>query len=663
MRSIGSKLMALIGVIILVVCGGLGIIAYVTASRTVVNIINETIQQSAEEGSKLVAEKVQAELTLLGSIAAADTVRSMEWEQQAVMLKREQELLGYKHMGVILPDGSLRFTDGITADVGDREYFKKAIGGKTVITDPLLAKDNKSLDIVMAVPIEDNARINGVLVGVVDGTFLTDITNRVQFGKTGYAFMLNSEGTTIAHPDQSLVLSQDNDLENLKNNADLAELAAIEKRMIAGKKGYGEYIYAGIKKDLGFAPVEGTNWSLAITSERSELMAGLKSMGKGIGFTALIFFIIGLLYAVIFGRQLSNPLKLSAEKARIIASGDLTVSIDDKTLKRKDEIGQVLNALNDMVINLRKMVAEIARDAEEVAAFSEELSASSENIAANVEEVSASTEEIAAGMEEISSATEQINVSGQEISSFLSNINENTNTGHQEAMQIKQKALEVEKQSHTSQERALRIYKEIKEQVMKAIEEARVVEQISGLAQNIAGIADQTNLLALNAAIEAARAGEHGRGFTVVADEVRKLAEDAAGAVEGIQQLTGNVEDAIKNLVENSNELLRFINEDVVSDYEMVVNMGSQYREDADMLADLTEKISSNIEKVLHSMSEINHALEESSATIEESTAGSQEIAQGTEAAAGVATEINSASGKLAEDAEKLSTLIRQFKM
>ena len=276
---------------------------------------------------------------------------------------------------------------------------------------------------------------------------------------------------------------------------------------------------------------------------------------------------------------------------------------------------------------------------------------------------STSTAEIAAGMEEISAAMEEINASSQDMDLRLMKVNAEAENGHAEAKNIEARALRVQQLSQSSQATALSMYDEIKGKVLLAIEDARVVSQISGLAENIAGIAKQTNLLALNAAIEAARAGEQGRGFAVVAEEVRRLAEDSAAAVNGIQQLTKQVQSSITNLVNNANSLLTFINEDVVRDYDLLVEFGRQYKADADMSHALTETISSNIATVILAIQEINRAIDATSATVQQTATGAQQIAKGSEKTAGAAGDINRASHTLADNAEKLRKLVDLLKV
>lgn len=99
-----------------------------------------------------------------------------------------------------------------------------------------------------------------------------------------------------------------------------------------------------------------------------------------------------------------------------------------------------------------------------------------------------------------------------------------------------------------------------KGKLSKAIEDTKFVDEINKLLETILDITDQTNLLALNAAIEAARAGEAGKGFAVVAEEVRKLAEESSNTAGQIQKITETVVSSVKELANNSQQLLDFMN-------------------------------------------------------------------------------------------------------
>ena len=199
--------------------------------------------------------------------------------------------------------------------------------------------------------------------------------------------------------------------------------------------------------------------------------------------------------------------------------------------------------------------------------------------------------------------------------------------------------------------------------MLTAINDAKIVKEISNVASSIAAIAAQTNLLALNAAIEAARAGEQGKGFAVVAEEVRKLAEESAKAVQGIQGLTTQVQTAIDVLVESGNDLLQFIDGTVKADYAAFVEVGDQYKKDADSFLAVTSGIESMLGNVVLEVSEVSRAIESVVGNINQSAEGATEIATGTSQANESLETVTRSSENLNELARNLGTLVKQFKI
>lgn len=663
-KSVTARFVVYIASLLIIICGSLGLIAINTASNALINNIIQQLPAKAEDGANLVASKIAARLESVVTLSHMPGMESMDWSAQFAVLAKEQERLDFMHMGVATADGECRFTNGATANLLDRDYFMRALAGEACMSDPVINRVDGSLSFVFASPIyDDSEQVQGVLVGLSDSLELSEIAGSVTFGETGYAYILNKEGTTIAHPNISLVVNGDNDFENVKEDPSLAPLVELEKKMVAQQTGFGEYVYGGEVNYLGYAPIPGTLWSIAVTSTEKETSADVDKLRIAIVAITLIALLIGIIFAFVLGRIIGQAVGKISRNLDKVAAGDLTGEFDDKALERQDEFGVSARSLKQMITGLRNMVNSITNSSHEVAGASQQLAAQGENIAATMEQVAASSQQIAAGMEELAASTQQITASGQEIDAALNLLHQEAAEGHRQAGEIEKRALQVQQGAEKSQQNAVQVYDAIQAKLEKSIAEASVVEQISNLAENIAGIADQTNLLALNAAIEAARAGEQGRGFAVVAEEVRKLAEDSSQAVAGIQSLTRQVQDAIGVLIDNSHDALNFMTEDVMRDYKLMVNIGKQYKQDSEAVYDLTEKISQNVNQVMSAMQEINRSIEATAATVEESTAGSQEIARGSEAAAQAAEEINQASRRMAENAEQLTKLIAQFKL
>ena len=118
----------------------------------------------------------------------------------------------------------------------------------------------------------------GVLIEKRDGNYLSNLTNQVKVGKSGTAFMINGTGTSIANANKDLVLQMSNMIEESKKNPDLQPLADIQNKMITGEEGIGGYTYNGLDKYVGYAPVQGTNWSVGITVLKNDILSELDSL-------------------------------------------------------------------------------------------------------------------------------------------------------------------------------------------------------------------------------------------------------------------------------------------------------------------------------------------------------------------------------------------------
>jgi methyl-accepting chemotaxis protein len=663
MKSIAGKLALYFSAVVLIICIGLGILAYNSASEVLLNNLEQSLLSRAEDLGRAESKEIEAHLSSIETLAAAKVFNTVELEQEIPLLKAESSRMGYLMMGIAGLDGQMYTSAGTTSNLSEQDYFQKAVNGESAVSDPIASQDKGQIILMMAAPIKKNdGSIAGVLTAAMDAENLSKALLDAKIGENSYAFILNNKGTIVAHPDFDLVREKYNPIEDSKTKTELLSLAEISKKMIAGEKGYGEYLWTdGTNRFIGFAPVGNSNWSLAVTEARDEVLADLDILKKGIILITVLLVLLTSLISLLLGRRISSPIISAASYIETIGRGELNSKIPEKFLQQKDELGQLSRVLDKTQDNLRNMMKNIAANSRELAASSQELSYSGQNISSSMEKVSASTENIATGMQEISASSQEITASGDEISAALTLVNEDLEQGHLESQKIEKRAAKMEKGASKNKKIAEDVYESIRQKLTQAIEDAKVVENISNLADNISGIASQTNLLALNAAIEAARAGEQGKGFAVVAEEVRQLAENSSHAVEGIQGMTDQVQDSIARLVNYANELLRFINDDIIRDYGDMVHICGLYKKDSDTFLSIIEKISTHTEKIILSINEVNKAMKATAATVEESSSGSQEIARVCQLTAETAADINNASRQMAESAEELKVLIGQF--
>lgn len=347
----------------------------------------------------------------------------------------------------------------------------------------------------------------------------------------------------------------------------------------------------------------------------------------------VIFILMALAVILIVMRTIARPAKKASGHLNQIVEkiqkqeGDLTERI---VVKTEDEVGQLVSGVNGFIEQLqslmRKLKGDSARMLESADTITDQVNVSNEN----VNSVSAAMEELAASMEEVSASLEQMTSGSNDIYQKVETMATRAGNGADLVEQIKVRAQSVRKDAVDSKTAAAEMIAEIRVMLEQAVKESKSVKRINELTADILDISSQTNLLALNASIEAARAGDAGRGFAVVADEIRVLADNSKDTANNIQNISNMVTAAVEKLALNAENMLQYIDENVMKDYDGFVDVANSYQHDAEDVDLILNEFASGTSEMQSIMQRINVGINDISVTVDESAKGVTNVAENT---------------------------------
>ncbi len=287
---------------------------YFLAYQVIIGNLKQSLTQIAEQGAARVQDQLNGYLNILEAFSKIDTMKdpAIPWHDKRLILQSiaSRKYLNLKRFSMADKNGNAFTIDGATLNVRDRVYFQKAITGHRYVSNPFISRVDGSAVIVFAVPVYYHNRITGVLYATHSVEALCNITDGIRMNRQGYSIIINRKGQLIAHPNWSLV--GENNFVNAKADNRLKPLVRLQRQMIARKIGAGEYFYHGIQKYMGFAPIEGTDWSFAITAPKKYIF---EPMDKILMVLALLIFLVFLLFLALNVNNISLKQSLSREQS------------------------------------------------------------------------------------------------------------------------------------------------------------------------------------------------------------------------------------------------------------------------------------------------------------------------------------------------------------
>lgn len=390
-----------------------------------------------------------------------------------------------------------------------------------------------------------------------------------------------------------------------------------------------------IQKDIEVLSTH-ANDTASEARERLTSVYASSLVSNGIVIIISVILIIVAIYCVM--KYVIKPIIATNKDIRDIidgidnGEGDLTKRVRVISNDEIADLGNGINLFMDKLQEILKLIIENTNYMENVVA---EVDGSVVKSNDSASDLSAMTEELSATMQDVGLSVNTINDNADNILKDVEIIATKSDDINQFSKEMKANAEKIESDARYNMVQTGEKVGNILDVLNKAIEDSKSVDQVNNLTNDILNISSQTNLLALNASIEAARAGEAGKGFAVVADEIRQLADSSRETANKIQSINSVVVAAVNNLSDNANNLVSYLQQTILPEFQTFVDGGVKYKENAsyienamDEFVEKTDVLKKNMDEIAHSINTITTVVDDGAAGVNNAAISTQDLVE-----------------------------------
>ena len=621
-------------------------------------------------------EAISGYVNIVETAAMQESVISMDYTEAEPYLKSLMELEGsevWSHFLIANQYGTEQaHTEGKMGhgiSISREECFVRAWEEKkTVICEPDFSKSTGREVLGISTPIYRNGEVVGVLIGYVRLECISQILNEYHFSDSSYAFMLNSDGTVSAHPDQTIVLKQN------WVNPDTRDAAAMksylkhgeEERNVFRLMTEGKTGTAFVKKDgksflYTYYPVGIQNMSICIVSPVSETFALVFGLSGRLLLFTLIILVMGIVGSAWLSSRMSQLIQWIVEQTEKLAKGQTELQEKKLLYGKTREIRILKKSVFSLASSLQQIMNRLDGESERLKGTVEEVCGQISSSDDSMGVMSMHMEQFAAGIEEVTATSETLREHSGKNLDFVTVMAGYSAEGSQYAHEMMARSEEIRRQVENARGMTLQMLSDIRTHLGESMAESNKAEKIHEFTEEILAITEETDLLSLNASIEAARAGASGRGFGVVADAIRRLATNSRSAAGNIRTTSAVVTKAVSKLVEDAQKLTDFVDQSVLRDYESFQVITETYYRDAVRMDEIMRRFAEHAIVLRDSFLEMNDGIAGISETMDDNAVGIMEIASSSHEFSVSIHEISHEIQACNEIAELLRTELKKF--